>query len=195
MVALAGLWGPEKPNIALNLTYRHLADSKVAFWVLADSAEKIGIGFGETAQLLSLPKGTLSASQVQALVIGDYQEEGHPRAIILSRHLDSTTSEPGQSTNRCPNHLQAAKRGFAKSDCREWASEGTLAQHIRNTPIVAVFDSNMSLEEMEAAADTRITQMQADQAVELAGMERLTESFQAAAARAREGLYPQKKDK
>lgn len=94
MVALAGLWGPEKPNIALNLTYRHLADSKVAFWVLADSAEKIGIGFGETAQLLSLPKGTLSASQVQALVIGDYQEEGHPRAIILSRHLDSTTSKP-----------------------------------------------------------------------------------------------------
>lgn len=67
--ALSGLGGSGKPQIALEYTYRHLDDYKVVIWILADSLEKINQGFGETAEILGMPKGTQRASQVRAFVL------------------------------------------------------------------------------------------------------------------------------
>lgn len=66
---LSGLGGSGKTQIALEFTYRHLNDYKVVIWILADSLEKIGQGFGEAAEILGMPRGTQGANQVRTFVL------------------------------------------------------------------------------------------------------------------------------
>lgn len=67
--ALSGLGGSGKTQIALEYTYRHLDDYKVVIWILADSLEKIGRGFEETAEMMGMPRGTQSFRQVKSFVL------------------------------------------------------------------------------------------------------------------------------
>ncbi|KAF1963705.1 hypothetical protein CC80DRAFT_588059 [Byssothecium circinans] len=67
--ALSGPGGSGKTQIALEYTYKQLEDYKAVIWILADSPEKISQGFAEAAELLGIPKGSQSSSQVKAFVL------------------------------------------------------------------------------------------------------------------------------
>lgn len=67
--ALTGMAGSGKTQIALEYTYSHLEEYRVVIWILADSWEKIGQGFGDAAELMGMPKGTQSAHQIRAFVL------------------------------------------------------------------------------------------------------------------------------
>ncbi|KAK3361282.1 P-loop containing nucleoside triphosphate hydrolase protein [Lasiosphaeria ovina] len=86
--ALSGLGGSGKTQIALEYTYRHLDDYKVVIWILADSLEKISQGFEETAEILGMPKGTRSASQVRTFMLQRLSATSEPYLLCFDNADD-----------------------------------------------------------------------------------------------------------
>ncbi|KAI0593543.1 hypothetical protein F4775DRAFT_586742 [Biscogniauxia sp. FL1348] len=86
--ALSGLGGSGKTQIALEYTYQHLDDYKVVIWILADSAEKINQGFRDAAEILGMPKGTQSSSEVRAFVLQRLSATNEPYLLCFDNADD-----------------------------------------------------------------------------------------------------------
>lgn len=68
-IALYGLGGSGKTQIALEYTYRHLSEYHSIIWILADKKEKIDQGFREAAELFGMKRTAQNVNREKDFVL------------------------------------------------------------------------------------------------------------------------------
>jgi len=87
-VAVHGLGGVGKTQLAVEHAWKHLSDYDAVFWVKADSQEALDVGLAALASLLSLPEAGEPEQAVQTKAVLDWLH-GHERWLVIADNADT----------------------------------------------------------------------------------------------------------
>jgi hypothetical protein len=112
-VAVHGLGGVGKTQLAVEYAWKHLSDYDAVFWVKADSPEALDGGLAALASLLRLPEAGERVQAVQTKAVLGWLQ-GHQRWLLIADNADTDAAArtgprllPSNRNRQYPHHLAA----------------------------------------------------------------------------------------
>jgi hypothetical protein len=88
MVAVHGLGGVGKTQLAVEYAWKHLGDYEAVFWVKANSAAALDVSLAELGPMLGLPEALEREQAIQTMAVLDWLRD-HQRWLLVADNADT----------------------------------------------------------------------------------------------------------